>query len=191
MAHGNLGDKLLVMQIKAGSKQAMCSLYEKYWRLVFSVSLKITHSSEDSEDVTQTIFYRILSNPSLLDEEKSIKDFLCQSARNVSIDLFRKTSRVTCLEEEKYISDERPVASKLEANELIDAMSDILTETELAIILSYYQEDKTCKQIGRELGMSEDVALVSYLGRDENYAKANRLLKLQKEQPIINKRGYL
>ncbi len=157
MAHGNLGDKLLVMQIKAGSKQAMCDLYEKYWRLVFSVSLKITHSSEDSEDVTQTIFYRILSNPSLLDEEKSIKDFLCQSARNVSIDFLRKSSRVTCLdEEEKYISDERPVASKLEANELIDAMSEILTETELVITLSYYQEDKTCKQIGKELGMSED-----------------------------------
>ena len=159
MGRGNLGDKLLVMQIKTGSKQAMCNLYEKYWRLVFSVSLKITHSSEDSEDVTQTIFCRILSNPSLLDEEKSIRDFLCKSAKNESIDLLRKSSRVTCLEEEeKYISDEKPVASKLEASELVETMSEVLADNELAVILSYYQEDKTCKQIGKELGMSIDAA---------------------------------
>lgn len=165
MTRGNLGDKLLVMQIKTGSKQAMCNLYEKYWRLVFSVSLKITHSSEDSEDVTQTIFCRIISNPSLLDEEKSIKDYLCQSARNESIDLLRKSSKVTCLEEEeKYIADEKQVASKIETSELLETMSEVLAETELAIILSYYQEDKTCKQIAKELGMSVD-AITSILTR--------------------------
>ena len=65
-------------------------LYQKNWQTVFALGYRMTGNAADAEDVLQTVFLRLLTNQTLLDEARSPEGYLRRAAVNTAIDVLRR-----------------------------------------------------------------------------------------------------
>ena len=59
-----------MIQLQAGTNDALAVLFERYHRLVFSIALKIVRDRGEAEDVTQNVFLEIYSSVAQFDPGK-------------------------------------------------------------------------------------------------------------------------
>lgn len=74
----------------AGEEQATCEVYETYRKLLYFVIGTIVGNEEDTKDVFQETFAKILASRAKIKEPKNLQSFLLTSARNCAIDFVRK-----------------------------------------------------------------------------------------------------
>jgi RNA polymerase sigma factor (sigma-70 family) len=163
MPFPDLSDALLLSSFKRGNEKAFASLYQKYYFLAYSVSLEITHSSEDSKEVVNDVFANLWEKQGLIDEGQSFRNYLCRSAKNAAIDLVRqrKDSAELSPENEPHSAD-LSASDEIAYEELESAISEILDGEDLFIFLSHVERQLTFKAIGKVLGISESAASSAY-----------------------------
>jgi RNA polymerase sigma-70 factor (ECF subfamily) len=84
-------DGLLLERIAAGDEDAMAVVFDRYSRIVYSVSLRVLRDPGAAEDVLQEIFMQIWRKPeSFLSTRGSLGGWLAVVARNRSIDAIRR-----------------------------------------------------------------------------------------------------
>jgi RNA polymerase sigma-70 factor, ECF subfamily len=89
--HAIVKDCELLKLVQCGDQQALVALYDRYSRLVYSVSLRVLRDPVSAEDVTQEIFMQLWRSPervSVLGE--TLHGWLIIATRNRSISLLRK-----------------------------------------------------------------------------------------------------
>lgn len=81
---------LLLELIKDGDELALGKLYDNSVRLVYSLILRILKNVEDSEEVTQEVFYSIWKRSSTFDASKGkVMGWIVTIARNKALDKLR------------------------------------------------------------------------------------------------------
>ena len=81
----------LLTQIQQGDERAMAVLFDRYSKIVYSVSLRVLRDAASAEDVLQEIFMQIWRNPSsFVAARGSLGGWLSVVARNRSIDTLRR-----------------------------------------------------------------------------------------------------
>ncbi len=86
----SLSDEDLIQRYKyTDDKDAFAELYHRYRHLVFGVGLKYLEDHNDSEDMTSTVFEKLLTNPPG-EEVESFKAWLYKMAVNECIGGARK-----------------------------------------------------------------------------------------------------
>ncbi len=84
-------DMALLARVGRGDESAMASLFERYSKIVYSVSLRVLRDPAAAEDVLQEIFMQIWRNPnSFIATRGSLGGWLAVVARNRSIDSLRR-----------------------------------------------------------------------------------------------------
>lgn len=84
-------DSALLAQVELGDSAALASLYDKYAKVVYSVSLRVLRDPTSAEDVLQEIFMQVWRNPNAFSMDKgSLAGWLAILSRNRSIDLQRR-----------------------------------------------------------------------------------------------------
>jgi RNA polymerase sigma-70 factor (ECF subfamily) len=84
-------DVVLLSLVQQGDQQAMVSLYDRYSKLVYSVSLRVLRDPASAEDVLQEIFMQIWRNPNGFSVTRgSLAGWLAVLARNRSVDVLRR-----------------------------------------------------------------------------------------------------
>ena len=83
-------EKELVINLKAGSKEAFNLLFHMYEKRLYAFSLKLLLSPEDAEKVVQEVFFKIWKNKHYLQEEQSFKAFIFTVAKNHIYNLMSK-----------------------------------------------------------------------------------------------------
>ncbi len=79
-------DAELVRLLVAGNHDAMAVIFDRYYRLVMSVALRIVHDIGEAEDVVQIVFTDFYRRAKLFDEAKgSLRTWLLQYAYGRSI----------------------------------------------------------------------------------------------------------
>src|ERR1700733_5386609 len=74
-----LPDPELVRLLLAGNHDAMTVIFDRYWRLVMSVALRILHDADEAEDVAQTVFTEFYRKAELFDASKgNLRNWLLQ-----------------------------------------------------------------------------------------------------------------
>lgn len=68
-------------------------LFRDHYKGIFRVAYRITGSQSDAEDVLQTIFLRLTTNPARHDLSPNPRAFLYRAAINASLDLLRLRKR--------------------------------------------------------------------------------------------------
>jgi RNA polymerase sigma-70 factor, ECF subfamily len=66
----NLGDDELMAYLKDGCNDALAVLFDRYYRLVLSIALKIVRDPGEAEDVMQTVFFEIFKSAAQFDPVK-------------------------------------------------------------------------------------------------------------------------
>jgi RNA polymerase sigma-70 factor (ECF subfamily) len=84
-------DGLLLRGIQQGDESAMATIFDRYSRVVYSVSLRVLRDPAAAEDVLQDIFMQIWRKPeSFVSTRGSLGGWLAVVARNRSIDSLRR-----------------------------------------------------------------------------------------------------
>src|SRR5574344_1811277 len=160
-------DRICVSSLQNGSEKAFDFLYKKYYYFVYSIALSITHSCEDSEEVTDDAFAKIWSIQGQIDSGQNFRNFVSLVAKNLSIDRIRSRSKTVSLDMDpapEVAAEQVNLAAKQDTKDLEEALSRILSETELYVFLGHLRRDLSFKAIGKVLGISTSAAS-SQIGR--------------------------
>ena len=90
--HAGMSDEALMQDVRSKDPAAMAEIFDRYARLVYSISLRVLGDSASSEDVMQQIFFEMWERPqSFVPGRGSLAGWLSVVARNRAIDQLRRS----------------------------------------------------------------------------------------------------
>ncbi len=83
-------------KVKSGQLSELSSIFGRYGVLLYNFFLKLTNDKATSEDMVQTVFYRILRYRHTFQcKEGSFKPWMYRTARNVHADHCRQKTKLS------------------------------------------------------------------------------------------------
>lgn len=152
-------DEKIMHQVKDGELPALTQLFDRYNVPVYNFFLRLTTDVVTSEDLTQTVFYRILRYRHTFNARSgSFKSWMYQMARNLHADYCRQKLRLAEMikDTDGYPQD---VAEKQEGykeqdfEKLREALAGLGAVDRELIVLSRYEGLKYA-EIAKMKGMS-------------------------------------
>ena len=143
-----VADPDLIVQLAAGSQEALAALYDRYGRLAYSVALRILGDPGRAEDAVQDAFLKIWTSASSFDARRgSLRTWLLVSVRNRSIDYLRGRGaherqelelQPAVAEVGPHSDPWREVSLSLERTAVREAMNNLPAEQRQAVELAYF-----------------------------------------------------
>ena len=140
-----LSDKALMQKVKFGDVDKLALLYERYKRQLFAYFYRIIEDKEQSEDLVQTVFYRILKYRKQYRGIGKFTTWLFGIAHNLVADTFRKKQKIPVAKDNlelKHSENQNDASVLLEKNEQIQlirlALRKLNFEKREVLILSKY-----------------------------------------------------
>lgn len=117
-------------RMKSGDKGALHEVYEAYIGYIYTIVLQIVSNREDAEDVTSEFFMKLWRLADTYQEGNGHRAWMAAIARNMAVDLLRKTKREVLTEDftdtmtEKASDDsiEQEVISDMSLRQALDAL---------------------------------------------------------------------
>ena len=162
-----LTDNALMLRVKAGDLNKMGLLFERYHRELFGFLYHMSGRPDASEDMVQTVFYRMLKYRHTFTGEGSFRTWMYHLARNVFVDTVQKNKQsaqhydLTDYAERiggGVMADES-LQREQELALLQDALARLSPEHREVLVLSRYQELKY-EEIARILNTTEGAVKV-------------------------------
>ncbi|MCH5278222.1 MAG: sigma-70 family RNA polymerase sigma factor [Christensenellaceae bacterium] len=138
-------------------------IYNDYSRLVYWAAYKVVSNCETAEDITQSVFEKVIRHMGKLSElnDAQLKGWLYKVSTNLALDTTRKSTRELLKDEplgdDVADSDALPdieVEDKLQrmaVRQAIDKLDDIYKE----VVLLHYFSEMTVREISQNTGISE------------------------------------
>lgn len=145
------------------SERSFDTIYNNYSRLVYWAAYKVVSNHEAAEDITQSVFERVIHNFKKINEleEAQIKSWLYRTATNLAIDMVRKSSK-------ELLSDEPLDDGVVDFGELPDEVAverqrslkvkkaiDKLDEIYRQVVMLHYFSEMTVREISENTNISE------------------------------------
>lgn len=150
----------LALKLQKGDVEAFDLVYEKYAGRLYGFTLKYLKSTDETEELVQSVFLKVWENYKTLKKESSFKSYLFTIAYNEICNTFRRRSHLQKFIGEQLIENSQ---TSSETEELIDFNSirvqidkiiAKLPERQRTIFLKSREEGKSNKEIANELGLS-------------------------------------
>jgi len=143
-----LSDNSLMLKVKGGDLDKMALLFERYHRPLYGFLFHMTRQRESSEDMVQTVFFRMLKYRHAFTGSGEFKTWMYHLARNVLADHGRMGKRTKAhfpvTEDDEQVTDgsraDEPMLKKQELKALEQAMQCLSVENRELLILSRFQE---------------------------------------------------
>ncbi len=151
-----------MLKVKAGDLDKMGLLFERYHKPLFGFLYHSTGQRATSEDLVQTVFYRMLKYRHTFTEIGEFRTWMYHLARNVLNDAVKKNSRmsyqadVTIMSENTFseASADIQLEKKQESEMLHLALNKLNSEHREVLVLSRFQE-LSYQEIAEILNTSE------------------------------------
>lgn len=145
-------DEEIKIKIKQKDNTTYLSLYNEYNRLIYHVINAIVNNPQDSKDLVQEAFLKMVNRIDSFDSQKSdFKTWFCVLSKNLAVDFLRK--KITTVE---YLDNNCiNKADKIEFS--IGELASILDHIEYDIIMYRYQMGLTQKEIADLLHLTIDI----------------------------------
>lgn len=152
-------DEYYISKYIKGDQESLRILIDKYTSSIYNFSARFI-GKDNAEDLTQDVFIKVWKNIKKFDVKKAhFKTWIFSIARNAVIDFLRKKKMIVFsdldnegdvfsdnLEDEAILPDEAMI--KIEDESLLNNALDELSANYKEILILYYQEDMTFKEIG-------------------------------------------
>jgi RNA polymerase sigma factor (sigma-70 family) len=156
-----------MLRVKAGDLDRMGLLFQRHNRALYGFLFHMTYQREASEDMVQTVFYKMLRYRHSFTGEGEFTAWMYQIARNVIIDNAKKGTKEANHQDVVEMADRLPGGfsadehlEKKQANAgLYQAMARLSDDNREILALSRFQELKY-SEIGKVLGITEGAAKV-------------------------------
>jgi RNA polymerase sigma-70 factor (ECF subfamily) len=136
-------DAELLEAVARQDQSAMAALFDKYSRLVYSIALRVLREPDQAEDVMQEVLLQVWRQPGgFVAQRGSLGAWLAVVARNRSIDVIRRRSHLTPLEE-MVLPEPRNLQRAVEENHLMDqvrvAVETLPSEQQSPLHMAYFE----------------------------------------------------
>jgi RNA polymerase sigma-70 factor (ECF subfamily) len=152
-----------MLQVKAGDLERMSLLFERHHRALFGFLFHLTQRREASEDMVQTVFYRMLKYRNSFTDGSNFSGWMYHIARNVLKDQkFGSDSKYdpVSLHEEKIaggtLADEK-LEKQQSHQQLYDATA-MLNEGDREILMLNRMRELKYPEISQIMGITEGAA---------------------------------
>ena len=165
-------DVQLIHKILSGNNAAFGTLVEKYQKSVHSLVWRKIGDYHDAEDIMQDAFLQAFQKLSTLKNPNQFAGWLYVIANRLCIDWIRKQdwmrrqkfvmqsledTPVAEIERSSYahhVSEQWEMESTEHSHALVKNLLEKLPERERTVVMLYYLDEMTAKEIGKFLGMS-------------------------------------
>jgi RNA polymerase sigma factor (sigma-70 family) len=152
--------ELLQRFVRDHAQDAFTEVVRRHLNLVYSAALRQVRSPQLAEDVAQSVFSDLARNAAKLDPNTVLAAWLHAVTRRTAVDVIRHESRRRLREQiasELKLMD-TPDATWNDLEPLLDEAVAALDETDRSAVLLRYFENKSLREVGAQLGVSEDAA---------------------------------
>ncbi len=151
---------LLRQYAREGMEDAFTALVNRHLDLVYSAALRQVGSAALAEEVAQSVFTDLARNAFRLRPDTLLTAWLYQVTRRTAINLVRKESSRQMREQIALeLADMKTNGAEwTQVGPLLDEAMEALPEADRSAILLRYFENRSLREVGQTLGMSEDAA---------------------------------
>lgn len=150
----------MVVKLQKGDTDAFDMLYEKYSRKLYAFGLKYLRSTDEAEELVQSVYLKVWGNHKNLKRDLSFKSYLFTIAYNEICNLIRERRYHRqfideTLHENSHSSS--AMEDRIDSQSVLDQVGQIinkLPERQKSIFLKSRKEGKSTKEIAGELGLS-------------------------------------
>ena len=173
-------DNALMLNVKAGQRDSMGLLFERYHRRLFGFLYHLSGDAELSEDLVQTVFYRMLKYAHTYQGDGEFITWMFHLARNVWADHYKKQKRLPTeeMKESLPLWEESDEGSKDQLMQLRKALRFLSPERKEVLLLSRYQGLRY-REIAEMLNCSEANVKVRVFRAIQDLRKIFRQLEQQ------------
>ncbi len=151
----------LVTAADRGDQEAWNGLVERYMPLVFSVVRRYRLSDKDAEDVSQTVWLRLVEHLNAIKEPRALPAWISTTTRNEALAALRARRRTLPVDLEsswfQVMVDEPPVDEGVlrveRAQALRDGLNELSAEQRTLLLLLVSDPPSSYEDISRQLGM--------------------------------------
>jgi RNA polymerase sigma factor (sigma-70 family) len=155
-------DMALVQEYaQSNSEQAFGALVSRHVNLVYSVALRQVRDPHLAEEIAQNVFIILSRKAKSLSPKTILSGWLCRTARYISADTLKTLRRRQSREQESQmqsISNDSDPAAWNQIAPLLDEALNCLDEREHDAVVLRFFDGKQLKQVGAQMGTSEDAA---------------------------------
>lgn len=141
----------IIQRIKHNEKGAIEELYEGYKRLIINISFSIIKNKDISEEITQSIFLKIMQMQVEKLPENNELSWLYTITKNESIDYLRKQKNEISIEEIYDIADKNNSINEIINVDAYNKLIDRLNKKEKEIVSLKILAGLTFDEIGKLL----------------------------------------
>ncbi len=141
-------DEQIMKMVRDGDLGKSSVLFERYKLPMYNFFLRMTYHQSTSEDLTQSVFERMIRYRTTYQPDKVFRTWIYQIARNVKADHYRKNSKMAFanIEEQENSLASGSVMEVIEKREqsktLEAAMAQLGEEQREVLLLTRYQKMK-------------------------------------------------
>lgn len=156
-----VSDAELLEASRRGEHAAFGTIVERYQDVVCAISYSRTRDQALSEDVAQETFLAAWRQLDQLREPSRLGSWLCGIARNLARKARKRTARETLIDEPVIAARENPFdeVSEAQAERVVGAALERVPETYRDVLVLYYREQRSIREVARALDISEAAAL--------------------------------
>lgn len=145
-------------RLKNKDRQTFEEVYRKNFKLIVFSAQAILHNIEESKDVAQETFVKLIQNVPPIASEEELTKYLIVSAKNLAIDLARRRDKFLQSDDSlfKDLSSEdidAPAALKI-IDRIFNRIKDKLTEKEYMVVIYHIKFKMSIQYISNIMGMS-------------------------------------
>ena|ERR1035441_7757158 len=154
-----IDDAELLQAVAQQNQSAMATLFDRFSRLVYSIALRVLREPALAEDVMQEVLLQVWRQPGgFVSQKGSLGAWLAVVARNRAIDVIRRRSQITPIEETN-IPEPRNMQQVIENNHLMDrvrtAVETLPSEQQAPLHMAYFEglsHNEISERTGTPLG---------------------------------------
>ena len=151
----------LILQAKDKNQKAQARLINQFWVDVFSFVMKKVKDENDADEITVSVFSKVLSKLDLFDPNFQFKTWILTIAQNTVIDFWRKKNQeneevddsLAEVKNQYAKSPEELLISEEEQKKILGIIETMDTKNRDIIRLRFFDE-KSIKEIAEELNIS-------------------------------------
>lgn len=154
-------EEILVAQLREGSRAAFDELYEKYKNMAIHTAYLITGNLADSEDIVQETFVKVWLHIRELKDDSGFKPWMMRILVRTAYRIGKKHKREIPNDETVERMENRTDTSsldkviQLEEAEMISAAVRALPVKLRTVVILYYYDSFSVKEIAGLLGLME------------------------------------
>jgi len=156
--NAKVNDKLLLLQLKEGSRKAFNALYDQYWSAVYAAAYKRLQDQDLAKDITQDVFLQLWAKRDTLQIE-NLQAYLYTAIRNKVYNIFEQQRKFTPVPDLFAILSERgdQADAELLKKEFLHAYNTLLESlpaTQRKVFRMRYDQGLSTEDIAAQLNIS-------------------------------------